>query len=124
MFRDFFGPNDPEKHWVDIGNSSSEALAARVAQMRGGAPGDLAVFEDIVSAFLTGLLSLGLRRGPAMDAELPARSLQACVAENAWVLEPQANVVPKDGGVPSSERSVVARFAGEAGRTQPLASGT
>jgi hypothetical protein len=94
-FRDFFDPNDPEKHWVDLGNNSSEALAARVSQVRAGTGGDFALFEDIVSAFLTGLLS----QGPGvseMDAEMHRQGFAGVRGGEVWVLEPE-QTTPKDG---------------------------
>ena len=94
-FKDFFDQNDPEKHWVDLGNNSSEALAARVSQVRGDAGGDFALFEDIVAAFLTGLLS----QGPGvceMDAEMHRQGFAGVRGGEAWILEPE-QTAPKDG---------------------------
>lgn len=98
-FNDFFNPNDPEKHWVDIGNNSSEALAARVSQVRGVAANDTPLFEDIVSAFLSGLLSQG-PGASEMDAEIHRQAFAGARGGEVWMLEPE-QAKPKDGEAPA-----------------------
>jgi hypothetical protein len=86
-FRDF---DKPEEYWVDAGNSSAEAFAARVARWRGtpdAASRDL--LEDLVNAFQTGLLSQGTDFSN-IDAELHRQTFAPAAGPRVWNVRPEA----------------------------------
>jgi hypothetical protein len=76
-----------KEYWVDLGNTSAEAFAGRVAKQRAVKdPVDLNLLEDLVNALQIGLFSQG--SDPAkMDAELHRQGFSAVAGGKAWVIQ-------------------------------------
>jgi len=88
VFQDF---DNQKKYSVDIGNSTAEALAARfatVAKQETAREPDL--FEDVLTAFQTGLLSHGVSVSE-MDAELHRQGFVPVVSGTRFVIQPEAS---------------------------------
>jgi len=90
-----------DDHWVDIGNTSAEALAARVAKLRtlhtnsqAAYKGDLNLLEDLVTALQSGLFSQGPSAAD-MDAELHRQGFASLAGGKVWDIQstpvPSAN---------------------------------
>ena len=82
-----------KEYWIDLGNTSAEAFAARVAKKRTAQdPVDLNLLEDLVTALQIGLFSQG--SDPArMDAELHRQGFTAIAGGKVWVIQQAANTL-------------------------------
>jgi hypothetical protein len=83
-FQDFGKPVDS----VDVGNSSAEALASRIEAAKKTSPDEL--FEDVLTAFQTGLLS----HDPTiseLDAELHRQGFVPIATGKTFVIQPEAS---------------------------------
>jgi hypothetical protein len=78
---------DLKEYWVDLGNTSAEALAARVAKKLATEDRvDLNLLEDLVTALQIGLFSQG--SDPArMDAELHRQGFMTVAGGKRWVIQ-------------------------------------
>jgi hypothetical protein len=81
----------PEHYWVDLGNTSAEAFAARVAVERTKKaskenPVDRNLLEDLVNALQIGLFSQG-SSAAEMDAELHRQGFAALPGGMNWVIQ-------------------------------------
>jgi uncharacterized protein YukE len=76
-----------ENYWLDLGNTSAEAFASRVALERATQdPADRNLLEDLVTALQIGLFSQG--SDPAqMDAELHRQGFTAVAGGKVWVIQ-------------------------------------
>jgi hypothetical protein len=91
-FREF---ENLRNYWVDLGNTSAEAFAARVADKRATQdPADRNLLEDLVTALQVGLFSQG-SDAAQMDAELHRQGFVAVGGGKAWVIQ-QAQPAPAD----------------------------
>lgn len=96
-FLDF---ENPKAYWVDLGNTSAEAFAARVAKVRAsgtksGNPVDLNLLEDLVTALQIGLFSQG-SNAAEMDAELHRQGFAAVAGGKTWVIQQAAAAIPEN----------------------------
>ncbi len=104
-----------DQYWVDIGNSSAEAFAARVAaQLRTSARGksvkdQQALLEDLITAFQTGQLSEGTDYS-AVDAELHRQGFASAGGGGIWVIEPEAQAGSPKALGPEGARRTPARL--------------
>jgi len=88
-------------YWVDLGSTSAEAFAARVAKQRTNGekskdPADVNLLEDLVTALQIGLFSQGSNVAE-MDAELHRQGFAAVSGGKAWAIHqavPQPDEVP------------------------------
>ncbi len=83
--------NIPKAYWVDLGNTSAEAVAARVEEQRnrGGQyknSVDVNLLQDLVTALQTGLFSQG-SNASELDAELHRQSFAAIAGGKTWVIQ-------------------------------------
>jgi hypothetical protein len=77
-------------YWIDLGNTSAEAFAARVARTRATQdPVDLNLLEDLVTALQIGLFSQGLDAA-GIDAELHRQGFAAVAGGKAWIIQQAA----------------------------------
>jgi hypothetical protein len=92
-FLDF---ENPKAYWVDLGNTSAEAFAARVAKKRARRqPVDLNLLEDLVTALQIGLFSQG-SNAAEMDAELHRQGFAAVAGGKVWVIQQAAAALPQN----------------------------
>jgi len=86
-----------KEYWVDLGNTSAEAFAARVAKKRATTqdPVDLNLLGDLVTALQIGLFSQGSDPA-AMDAELHRQGYAAVPGGKAWVIQRAAPVLAEN----------------------------
>jgi hypothetical protein len=96
-FLDF---ENPKAYWVDLGNTSAEAFAARVAKVRtsgekSGNPVDLNLLEDLVTALQIGLFSQG-SNAAELDAELHRQGFAAVAGGKTWVIQQAAAAPPQN----------------------------
>lgn len=94
----------PRMYWVDLGNTSAGAFAARVAKVRSSGepsqnPVDVNLLEDLVTALQTGLFSQG-SNAAEMDAELHRQGFAAVAGGKNWVIQ-QAAAAPQENAPPS-----------------------
>jgi len=97
----FIDFEDPRQYWVDLGNTSAEAFAARVAKERtsgknSGNPVDLNLLEDLVTALQIGLFSQG-SNAAEMDAELHRQGFAAVGGGKKWVIQQASAFLPENG---------------------------
>lgn len=89
-----------EKYWVDLGNTSAEAFAARGAKERASHdPVDRNLLEDLVTALQIGLFSQG-SNAAEMDAELHRQGFAAVAGGKTWAIH-QAPASPAQNLPPS-----------------------
>ena len=83
-FREF---ENLKEYWVDLGNTSAEAFAGRVARQRATQdPAGLSLLEDLVTALQIGLFAQG-SDAAEMDAELHRQGFAAVAGGKAWVIQ-------------------------------------
>jgi len=87
-FKDFETPNN---YWVDLGNTSAESFAARVARERISGQksqntGYVNLLEDLVTALQVGLLTQRVNTAE-MDAELHQQGFAAVAGGKRWVIQ-------------------------------------
>jgi hypothetical protein len=90
----------PENYWVDLGNTSAEAFAARVANERNNAKkrkhlvSEVNLLEDLITALQVGLFSQGAKAAE-MDAELHRQGFAAVAGGKTWVIQQAAAAAPE-----------------------------
>jgi hypothetical protein len=83
----FSGFEKLQNYWIDLGNTSAEAFAARMAEKRATEdPADRNLLEDLVTALQIGLFSQG-SDAAKMDAELHGQGFAAVDGGKAWVIQ-------------------------------------
>jgi len=104
-----------DQYWVDIGNSSAEAFAARVAAQLRDSAGDKstkdqqALLEDLITAFQTGQLSEGTDFS-AVDDELHRQGFASAGGGGIWVVEPEAQAGSSQALEPEGARRTPVRL--------------
>ncbi len=97
-----------EGYWVDLGNTSAEAFAARAAKTRTTKdPADRGLLEDLVTALQTGLFSQG-SDAAELDAELHRQGFAAVAGGKVWVI--QQATTAKPGEAPASSPNLPAEL--------------
>ena len=95
-----------KEYWVDLGNTSAEAFAARVSRERATQdPVDVNLLEDLVTALQIGLFSQG-SDAAEMDAELHRQGFVAIAGGKAWVIQQAAAQALPENRPPSPPASL------------------
>ena len=90
--------NKPDAYSVEVGNSSAEALASLLARKANKTSADPQLFEDVLTAFQTGLLSSDPTISE-LDAELHRQGFAPVVTGKIFMIQPETRQAdPTDVG--------------------------